>query len=87
MFRRKWPWGGMIISDEGFEVSFEHKGVVYKDGRCKFAFGYEDGYLFVTPHQVEGEKISLSQSEIDQMVDRVVRALQFRGDRVDVFRK
>ena len=87
MFRRKYLFFGNLVSDEGFEISFAHKSAYYSDSRGKFEFGYEPGYLSETPYQIEGERVLLTKPEIDEMVGRVVRAHEFNGDRVDVFRK
>jgi len=85
MFRKRWPWLGKIVSDEGFEISIAHKTVYYSDGRGKFALGYEDGLLFKNPYQVSGDTITLSQTEIDQMVERVFRGIQWEGLPVQIF--
>jgi hypothetical protein len=87
VFRRTWPRLELITSDEGFEVTFARNSVYYKDSRGKFAFSYEDKYLVPRPYQVEGEKVELSQPEIDQMADRLVRALEFRGDQPYIYGK
>jgi hypothetical protein len=87
MFKRRWRWFGNLVSDKGFEISFAHKSVSYRDSRGKFEFGYEGGMLSATPYQVEGGKVLLSQSEIDEMVDRVVSGIKADGRDVDlVFR-
>ncbi len=86
MFKRKFPWLGKLVSDEGFEVAFGHKSVYYIDYRGKFEFGYEDGYLFPTScFQVAGEAISLSQKERSQMVERIVSGIREDGTTVEVF--
>ena len=88
MFKRKWRWFGKLVSDEGFEISFAHNSVYYQDGRGKFEFGYEDGLLSGTPYQLAGEPALLSQADIDEIVDRVVRGIQASGDEVvQVFRR
>jgi hypothetical protein len=87
MFKRKWLVYGDLVSDEGFEISFSHKSVYYRDSRGKFGFGYEDTSLSGVPHQIEGERVTLSQSDIDQMVDRVVEGIKASGSPdVDVYR-
>ena len=85
MFKRKWPWFGILVSDEGFEISFAHKGVYYSDSSGKFEFGDEAGLLSSTPYQIEGEPVSLTQAEIDKMVDRVVKGIESEGNDVMVF--
>ena len=87
MFKRKWFGFGKLVSDEGCEISYAHRTVYYRDSRGKFAFGYEDGFLFPTPFQVAGETISLNQSEIDQMVDRLVSGIKSDGRPVQVYHK
>ncbi len=83
MFRRKWLLVGPIVSDEGFEVTSDHRTAYYRDSRGTFSFGYEDGYLIPTPYHIES-KTFVSKPEADEMADRVVRSLEFRGDRVYV---
>jgi hypothetical protein len=61
--------------------------VYYHDSRGKFEFGYEDGLLFATPYQVAGQAVSLSESEIDQMVERVVMGIKPEDLRVQVIHK
>jgi hypothetical protein len=85
MFKKRWLWLGKIVSDEGFEISFAHKSVYYRDSRGKFEFGYESGRLSSIPYQIEGEHVALTQAEIEQMVDRVVRGIESDGTQVDVF--
>jgi hypothetical protein len=85
MFKKRWPWLGKLVSDEEFEISFGHKTVYYQDNRGKYSFGYEDGLLFATPYQVSGQAVALSQYEIDQMVERVVRGITWEQLPVQVF--
>ena len=87
MFRKRWPWLGKLVSDEGFQISFAHKSVYYHDPRGTFEFGYEDGLLSETPYQVSGQTVSLSQPEIDQMVERVVKGIKSEDLPVQVFCK
>jgi hypothetical protein len=87
MLKRRWRWFGKPVSKEGFEVFFGHKSVYYQDSRGKFEFGYEDGYLSSVPYQVEGQRISLSASDIEQMLDRVIHGIETDGGEVvQVFR-
>jgi hypothetical protein len=79
MFKRKYWWFGRLVSDEGFEIFYAHKTVCYRDRRGDFQFGYEDGMLNAKPYQAKGEKLTLSQLDIDQMVDRVIRGLKADG--------
>jgi hypothetical protein len=69
---------------EGFEIFFGHKTTYYQDNRGKFSFGFEDGFLSATPHQDSGQAVALSQSEIDQIVERIVRGLTWEGLSVQV---
>lgn len=85
MFKRRWLWFGKLISDDGCEISYAHKSVYFRDSRGKFEFPYEDGFLFPSPFQVAGEPVSLNQSEIDQMVERVVDGIKSDGLPVSVF--
>ena len=85
MFKTKWPRLGVIVSDEGFEVSFSHKSVYYCDARGKFEFGYEAGMLSGMPFQVAGDAITLSQLERAAMVDLVAAAIRWSGSDVEVF--
>jgi hypothetical protein len=87
MFKRRWKWFGKVVSDEGFSLSYGHKSVTYCDYRGCFEFGFEDGLLSPTPYQIEGEKISLSPSDVDEIVNRVVRGIQWSGLEVEVFRR
>lgn len=87
MFRRRWKWFGKIVSDEGFRLSYGHKSVTYCDDRGCFEFGFEDGFLFPTPHQVKGGEVLLRPSDVDEIVDRVVRGIRWSGLEVQVFRK
>ncbi len=84
MFKRKWRSLGILVSDEGFEISFTRNSVRYRDNRGMFGFAYEDGMLSATPYQIEGDKVSLSQLEIDQMVERVVSGIKADGRPVDL---
>jgi hypothetical protein len=84
MFKKRWPWRGKLVSDEGFEIFFGHKTAYYQDNRGKFSFGFEDWLLSATPHQDSGQAVALSQSEIDQIVERIVRGLTWEGLSVQV---
>jgi len=84
MLTKRWPWLGKLISDEGFEISFGHKEVYYRDNRGKFGFAYEDGLLSATPHQVAGQTLLLSESDIHEIVERVVSGIKSEGLPVQV---
>ncbi len=85
MFRRRWKWFGRPISDQGFSISYGHRSVNYKDNRGVFQFGFEDGWLFPAPHQVGGDPVSLDETEIANMVDRVRAGIEFDGHTVRVW--
>jgi hypothetical protein len=87
MFKRQWLWFGKLISDEGFELWYAQRSINYRDHRGTFQFALEDGILVPIPYQYAGEPITLNQSEIDQMVDRVVRGIMSQGRAVRVFSK
>jgi hypothetical protein len=85
MFKRRWKWFGPLVSDEGFTLTYSHNTVLYTDPRGTFAFGFEDGVLFPTPFQVKGEPLSIEQLNLDGMIDRIVRGIQFQGNEVEVY--
>jgi hypothetical protein len=88
VFKRKWRWFGPLISDEGFNVSYAHKTVVYRDDRGSFEFGFEDGYVFPgSLFQTAGDPVKLSRAEADEIVDRVVRWVRADGGTVEIFTK
>jgi len=85
MFKKRWLGLGKLVSDEGYEISYGHKSVYYRDNRGKFEFPYEDGLLVPKPFQVAEETISVDQSEIDQMVERIVNGIKADGHQVQVY--
>ena len=87
MFKRRWQRFGKLVSSEGACVSYGHKTVYFLDHRGKFALPYEDGILFPRALQVSGPKLSLTQSEVDQMVAQVVSALLSDHHAVEIFPK
>jgi hypothetical protein len=87
MFRRRWIWFGKLISDEGFTLSYGNKSVTYADNRGSFQFGFEDGFLFPAPHQVAGEPVTLSQSDLHAILERITRAIESEGHDVQVYTK
>jgi hypothetical protein len=84
MFKRRWIWFGKLISDEGFHLSYCHKSINYSDNRGTFQFGLEDGLLFPTPFQISGERIQLTQLEINQIIERIIRGIRSEGHDVQV---
>lgn len=87
MFRRRWKWFGRLISDEGFTLEYGNKTIKYTDDRGSFEFGFEDGFLFPKPHQVTGEPVSLSRSELDAIFERITRGIKSEGHAVQVYEK
>lgn len=85
MFRRRWIWFGKLVSDEGFSLAHGNRCVTYGDERGSYEFGFEDGLLFPRPFQVAGEPRLLNQSEVDEMVDRIVRGIKSEGLAVQVY--
>jgi hypothetical protein len=85
MFKRRWIWFGKLISDEGFALAYGNKSITYSDDRGSFQFGFEDGLLFPTPKQLTGKPISLDESSLNTMIERVVRGIRFEGHEVDVY--
>ena len=86
MFKRRWKWFGPLTSDEGFALSYAYQTVLYTDNRGTFAFGFEDGYLMPTPFQVKGDPLPIEPAILEQMIDRILRALRFDGHTVEVFK-
>ena len=87
MFKRRWRWFGRLVSDEGFSIAHAQRTINYSDERGTFQFAYEDGFLIPKPHQIAGEVISLTQQNINQMVDRVIRGINSDGGTVQVWRE
>jgi hypothetical protein len=87
MFKRQWIWFGKLISDEGFSLSSGHNSIRYSDKRGTFEFGFEDGVLSPTPFQLAGKPVSLNQSEINEIIDRVIRGIRSVGHAVEVYPK
>jgi hypothetical protein len=87
MFRRRWLWFGKLISDEGFSLAYGNKSITYSDGRGSFQFGFEDGLLFPSPKQLTGNPVSLDESSLNVIIERVVRGIRSEGHEVDVYSK
>jgi hypothetical protein len=85
MFRRRWIWFGKLISDERFSIAFGNRSVRYSDARGTFTFGFEDDLLFPNPMQILGESHRLDSAELNQVIDRIKRGLEFEGHAVRVF--
>lgn len=87
MFRRSWIWFGKLISDEGFSLAYGNKTITYEDDRGSFEFGLEDGFLFSKPRQVDGVPVTLGQSELNVMLDRIIRGIRSEGHEIRVYSK
>jgi len=87
MFKRRWKWFGRLVSDEGFDLSYGHRSVTYRDKRGAFEFGFEDGFLFPPPSQVGGEPVVLTRLEIEEIVNHVLSGIRWEGNRVEVYSK
>jgi hypothetical protein len=84
MFKRRWIWFGELVSDEGFTLNYGNKTIRYTDQHGSFEFGFEDGFLFPSPFQVAGEPTTLNQSELNKIIDRVIRGIRSEGHAVRV---
>ena len=87
MFRRQWIWFGKLISDESFALAYGHKSITYSDTRGSFEFGFEEGLLFSPPSQRTGLALALSQSGVEEMVERVIRGNLSEGHAVQLYRR
>ncbi len=86
MFKRRWKWFGKLVSDEGYTLAYGNRTITYSDERGSFQFGLEDGLLFLPPHQVAGEPVTLTQSEVEELVARVIRGIESEGHAVQLHR-
>lgn len=84
MFRRRWIWFGKLISDEGFYLAYGNRSITYSDERGSYQFGFEDGFLSPRPFQLSGEQRTLNQSEVEEIIERVVRGIKSGGHAVQV---
>ncbi|MFT4113100.1 hypothetical protein [Silvibacterium sp.] len=85
-FKRRLRWLGKLVSEEGFTLHYGNRSVYYADARGVFQFGFEDALLFPKPHQVAGDPVTLEASELEEVMDRVIRGIRFDGHTVDVYR-
>jgi hypothetical protein len=85
MFKRRWIWFGELMSDEGFTLKRGNKSIRYTDKRGSFEFGLEDGFLFPKPVQVRGEPMPLNQSDLDEIIERVITGIRAEGHSVQVY--
>ena len=85
MFRRRWIWFGKLLSDEGFSLAYGNRSITYSDERGSYQFGYEDGFLFPRPFQVAGEPRTLTQSEVEEIIERVIQGIHSEGHAAQVY--
>ena len=85
MFKRRWIWFGKLISDEGFTLAYGNRSITYTDTRGSFQFGFEDELLFTPPFQTAGTPLTLSQSEVEAMVERVIGGIRSEGNAVQLY--
>ena len=87
MFRRRWKWFGELVSDEGFSLAYGNRTITYRDERGSFEFGLEDGFLFPRPNQTSGTCRSLSQAELNEMIERIIGGNKSEGREIQVYSK
>jgi hypothetical protein len=87
MFRMLRKWLGDLRSDDGFSLRYGNRSIRYRDDRGLFEFGFEDGFLFPTPYQIDGAPIQLTQSELDVLLERIISRLRSNGQAVQLFEK
>lgn len=85
MFRRRWKWFGELVSDEGFSLAYGNRTITYRDERGSFEFGLEDGFLFPRPKQTSGTRKSLSQTELDEMIERIIAGIKSEGREIQAY--
>ena len=85
VFIRRWKWFGKLRSEDGSSLWYGHKSITYRDDRGEFNFGFEDGFLFPTPHQVDGVPTSFTQPELDALLARIIAAIRSDGHAVQLF--
>ena len=86
-FKRRWRWFGKLVSEDGASIWYGNRTVHYRDDRGTFSFGFEDGFLFPEPFQPKEERILLTQSEVEEMVERVVAGIRSDGHAVLIFKE
>jgi hypothetical protein len=87
MFRRRWKWFGELVSDEGFSLAYGNRTITYRDERGSFEFWLEDGFLFPRPKQTSGTRRSLSQTELNKMIERIIGGIKSEGSEIQVYSK
>jgi hypothetical protein len=84
MFKRRWIWLGRLESDGGFSPAYGNRSITYSDERGSYQFGLEDGFLFPAPFQVADKPRTLSPSELEEMIERVIQCIKSEGHAVQV---
>jgi len=85
MFRRGWFGLGRLRSDEGFSIAYGHKALRYFDEHGEVQAGFEDGYLFPDIFRVGTPLMRITGPDRDKILDRMVRALEWDGQSVQVW--
>jgi hypothetical protein len=75
------------MSDKGFSLAYGNRTVTYKDERGSFEFGLEDGFLFPQPNQTSGTRRSLNQTELNEMIERIIGGIKSEGREIQVYSK
>ena len=73
------------MSDEGFALAYGNRSVTYSDDRGAFQFGFEDGFLFPSPKQLNGEPLILDERSLDMILERVARGIRSEGHSVEIY--
>jgi len=87
VYKRRFKWFGRLKAEDGSSISYGNRTVYYRDIRGAFALGWEDGFLFPPLHQIEGESIQLTESELNVIIERLLEAIRSEGHDVQVFRR
>jgi hypothetical protein len=87
MFKRRWFGLGRIRSDEGYTVHYGHRTLFYTDERGTFDIGCEDGMLFSDHVKWAGPNGPLSESERDQILQKMLKALEWDGHSARIWRR
>jgi len=87
MFTKRWKWFGELVSDEGFSLAYGNRTITYMDESGSFEFGLEDGFLFPMPKQTSGTRRALNQTELNEMIERIIRGIKSEGREIQVYSK
>jgi hypothetical protein len=74
------------LASEGFTLAYGNKSVTYSDSRGSFVLGLEGDYLFPPPHQIKGQPIALSSSDVETIMGRVLEGLRSDRKSVQIYR-